>query len=91
MKVFVEYSFIFEPNPVWRTRGDFDLALAKAFKSMGYEAENVVSVDEERTKMVFLKPVQVETKVQSSTSPGKVINKMSAKRDFDGKYIKKNG
>lgn len=91
MKVFVEYSFIFEPNPVWRTREDFDLALAKAFKSMGYEAENVVSVDEEVTKMVFLHPVKVETQVESSTTPSEILNKNSKKRGFDGKFKKDNG
>lgn len=57
MKFLLNYRFIFEPNPTWRTAEDFDLALSKAFEGMGYEAENVDTA-KENSRIVFLRPIE---------------------------------
>lgn len=43
MKVYLKYSFIFDPAGAWSTTYQFEDDLASYFRSMGYEAEVVKS------------------------------------------------
>ena len=83
MKVYLKYSFIFEPPMEWRNRDDFDQDLGLYFKSKGFISEVIKTAldsehDEERilylTKLetVFPEVSQENTPtIESSKSPPK--------------------
>ena len=82
MKVFLDYKFIFEPDEKVRNIETFERMLADVFKQIGYEAENVKTVDEELTKIIFLKPLPEEAKSEpvKTQPPNKLLDKLSKKK-----------
>ena len=81
MKVFLDYKFIFEPDGKVRNLETFERMLADVFKQMGYEAENVRTVDEELCKIVFLKPIEnKEEPVKEQIPASKTLDKLAKKK-----------
>ena len=93
MKVFLEYKFIFEPDERIRNLETFERTVAEVFRQMGYQAENVKTVDEELCKIVFLQPLDIEPEVKAVElkTPSKILNEMGKKKDSTGKFRKQNG
>ncbi len=92
MKVSLEYTFIFDPAELWRTRSAFDSDLSALFKARGMQAEMVESSNKEETKrMVIISKAQDVIPHEKPKSPQGQLKKMKAKRGFDGKFEKSNG
>ena len=56
MKIYLKYSFIFDPRETWAYRDEFENDLAQYFRSKGLETEVVRSTDETKEEvMIYLK------------------------------------
>lgn len=90
MKVYLKYSFIFDPAGGWSHSYQFENDLASYLRSCGYEAEFIQSNTKQGETMIYLdkvEPVQVEEKSQT---PNQIFAKMTQRRGEDGKFKKPN-
>lgn len=87
MKVFLEYTFIFDPAELWRTRSAFDADLAALFKARGMQVETVESSDNDSSdRMLLISKAQDVVPHEKPKSPQEQLAKMKKKRGFDGKF-----
>lgn len=92
MKVFLRYSFIFDPSQTWTNNYNFDNDLASYFRSMGYEAEVVKNGLERGDEvMIYLNRVEESPVPQApaSTKPQSVaqnLQRLRQGRTPEGKF-----
>ena len=95
MKVFLRYTFVFDPLDAWRSREDFDTDLAKFFSEKGLELEKVKHTTEsEETafdeRIIFVKkaPEEIPTPTDKSKSVKQQLQGVKPlKKDEKGRIV----
>ncbi len=93
MKVFLKYGFLFDPAELWSHRHEFESTLAGMFKSIGIQAEQIRSINEEDNSeiMLFLTRDEMVEPEQKERTPKQKLSLMRTKKGHDGKFKKGDG
>ena len=77
--VFLEYTFLFDPNDTWDSLQDFEKSLGKFFGNEGYEARIVKTVEGQTGKRILMienKPDEIKPLILSTRTPSQQLNTM---------------
>lgn len=95
MKVYLKYSFIFDPADAWGNIAEFDNDLLSYFRGMGFDAETIRAQNPSDgdimiylDKTIDLAPLDTTSRRQSLPQQ---MAQQTLKRGFDGKFKKPNG
>ncbi len=86
MKVYIKYSFIFDPKDTWKYKDELDKDLALFFGSKGFEVEVIRSGKEDMEQEAMLYISRVKEEVPKEISVKQKINKLTQKRSPEGRY-----
>ena len=97
MKVYLKYSFIFDPATTWNSKEQFNTDLGLYFQSKGYTAEIIKSaLDNPEELLIYLDRLPEQQVPPPPTKPQditvkKAFSDLTKGRDFKGKFTKQNG
>lgn len=96
-RIYVDYTFIFDPKEAWEHVSVFNDDLGAFFKQKGFEGEIVEPAGEKQDKiMVYLKKIEILEPLTSNALPptdkkmSEILKPMRQKRNFEGKFVKEN-
>jgi len=77
--VFLEYTFLFDPNDTWDSLSDFEKSLAKFFVNEGYEAKIVKTIEGQAGRRILIvekKSDEIKPIVINIKTPVQQLNAM---------------
>jgi len=87
MKVYIKYSFIFDPEDTWAYKEDLDKDLALFFRTKGFDAEIIKSSgDKEQEVMLYISKSEQGVPVAKEKTVKQRIAQLRQKRTPEGRF-----
>jgi len=84
MKVYIRYSFIFDPEDTWTYKDELDKDLVSFFGNKGLHVE-VINSEKDDEAMLYISRPKVEVPKEGPSVKQK-INQLTQKRTPEGRY-----
>jgi hypothetical protein len=89
MKIYVKYSFIFDPSELWQHISQLNNDMASFFRERGFEMEIVESANQDNSEfMIYLRKIPELPPLAEEKTPQQILSQIEKKRDYKGKFRK---